>query len=107
MLQTIADREQGITEIVRALDGHRTWLEASGELTNRRRTRLAERVREQVARTLQRVAWQEKGGAAELESSLDTLVNGDETPYDVAARIVRAALADDSASDGNAPPAAG
>ena len=107
VLQTIADRERGITELVSALDGHRTWLEASGELTNRRRTRLAERVREQVARTLQRVAWQEKGGAAELESSLDTLVNGDETPYDVAARIVRAALADDSASDGNAPPAAG
>ena len=107
VLQTIADKERGITELISALDGHRTWLQTSGELINRRRARLAERVREQVARTLQRVAWQEKGGAAELESSLDTLVNGDETPYDVAARIVRAALADDSAPDGNAPPAAG
>ena len=107
VLQTIADRDGGISDLADALDRHRTWLTDSGELINRRRNRLAERVRDQVARTLQRVAWQEKGGASELESSLDALVNGGETPYDVAARIVRAALGGGSAPDGNAPPAAG
>ena len=40
---------------------------------------------------LERQVWQEGGGNEALESALDALVGGTETPYDVAARIVRAA----------------
>ena len=40
---------------------------------------------------LERQVWQERGGNEALESALDALVGGTETPYDVAARIVRAA----------------
>ena len=98
VLQTIADRETGIAELADALDRHRTWLTDSGELLQRRRARLAERVRDQVERTLQRHVWRERGGDDLLASALDALVSGTETPYDVAARIVRAA-----AQEGNAP----
>ena len=98
VLQTIADRETGIAELADALDRHRTWLTDSGELLQRRRARLAERVRDQVGRTLQRHVWRERGGDDLLASALDALVSGTETPYDVAARIVRAA-----AQEGNAP----
>ncbi|NLG61547.1 MAG: methylmalonyl Co-A mutase-associated GTPase MeaB [Candidatus Cloacimonetes bacterium] len=91
VLQTIADQEKGVAELADALDRHRAWLRESGELLERRRTRVADRVRDEVHRMLDRQVWQERGGEAILESSLDALVAGAETPYDVAARIVRAA----------------
>ena len=74
-----------------ALDRHVAWLRASGELEERRRSRLSDRVRDEVRRMLERQVWQEGGGNEALESALDALVGGTETPYDVAARIVRAA----------------
>src|SRR5690606_20251569 len=86
-----ADQEKGVAELADALDRHRAWLRESGELLERRRTRVADRVRDEVHRMLDRQVWQERGGEAILESSLDALVAGAETPYDVAARIVRAA----------------
>jgi putative protein kinase ArgK-like GTPase of G3E family len=69
---------------------HRDWLAASGELSRRRRQRLAERVREEVGRALALRVWEEQGGAASLEAALPELESGTATPYEVAARIVRA-----------------
>ncbi len=91
VLQTIADQDKGVAELGDALDRHLAWLRESGELEERRRTRLADRVRDEVRRMLERQVWQERGGEDALESALDALVEGVETPYDVAARIVRAA----------------
>lgn len=91
VLQTIADQDKGVAELGDALDRHLAWLRESGGLEERRRTRLADRVRDEVRRMLERQVWQERGGEDALESALDALVEGVETPYDVAARIVRAA----------------
>lgn len=91
VLQTVASTGQGVDGLVEALDRHHAWLEASGELGRRRRRRLAERVREAVDRGLRQRAWTEAGGAAILEESLPALEAGTITPYEVAARIVRAA----------------
>src|SRR5690606_25367619 len=90
VLQTVAETGQGVDALVEALDRHRAWLEASGELTRRRRRRLAERVREAVERGLRLKVWTEKDGEAILEESLPALEAGTITPYEVAARIVRA-----------------
>src|SRR5690606_7836213 len=90
VLQTVAASGQGVDALVEALDRHRAWLEASGELAGRRRRRLAERVREAVDRGLRERAWTEAGGAAILEESLPALEAGRITPYEVAERIVRA-----------------
>ncbi len=100
VLQTIADQEKGIAELAAALDGHRAWLGESGELQARRRRRVADRVRDEVRRMLERQVWQDHGGEVVLEASLDALVEGSQTPYDVAARIVRAAAGNDSGSAG-------
>jgi LAO/AO transport system kinase len=88
VLKTTAETGEGVPELVVALDDHRAWLDRSGELSTRRRQRLAERVREEVARALLTTAWVERGGAEALDQALPDLEAGTTTPYDVAARIV-------------------
>jgi LAO/AO transport system kinase len=92
VLKTIAEKPEGVAELAAALAQHRAWLDASGELVERRRRRLAERVRDEVARTLLLATWQNRGGQDILAAALPALESGRETPYEVAARIVRAAL---------------
>ena len=89
VLQTIAETGKGVPELVEALDRHRSWLESSGERGRRRRSRMADRVREEVDRRLRRRAWIDGGGAAILEEALGDLEAGRVTPYDVAARITQ------------------
>jgi LAO/AO transport system kinase len=90
VLKTVADTGTGVAELAAALDRHRDWLAESGELSRRRQQRLAERVRDEVARALLRTAWLEQGGAEALQQALPALEAGQTTPYDVAARIVAA-----------------
>jgi len=92
VLLTVASEGKGVDEVIDAVSRHRAWLEASGELIRRRRARLAERVRGVVARELNRITWTEKAGAEILDASLDALESGEVTPYEVAVRIVRAAV---------------
>jgi LAO/AO transport system kinase len=88
VLKTTAETGEGAPELAAAIDQHRAWLSGTGELSRRRRRRFAERVREEVARSLQRMAWDEQGGAAALEAALPALEAGTTTPYEVAATIV-------------------
>jgi LAO/AO transport system kinase len=90
VLQTVAESGKGVSEVAAALDQHRAWLEASGELVRRRQSRAAERVREVVGRGISEHVWQERGGEAILQEALPDLLSGQATPYEVAARIVRA-----------------
>jgi LAO/AO transport system kinase len=93
VLKTIAETGEGVQELAVALQAHRSWLDASGELHRRRRQRLKERVRDEVARMLLATVWVEQGGAQLLEENLAGLETGTVTPYEVAARIVHAAAA--------------
>jgi LAO/AO transport system kinase len=88
VLQTVAEKGEGVPALLDALAEHRAWLVATGGLAQRRRQRLADRVREAVARELQRRAWHD--GEAILQQALPEMERGDLTPYQVAARIVRA-----------------
>jgi len=90
VLKTVAEQGTGVDELVAALGRHRDWLVASGKLSEKRRERLDRRVRDAVARQLARTAWEERGGEAILKESLEALESGRESPYAVAARIVRA-----------------
>lgn len=93
VLRTIAETGEGVEELAATLDRHFAWLCESGELSRRRRARLGERVREVVRRELVRAAWLERGGEEILDEALAGLESGELSPYDVAARIVRAAMA--------------
>jgi LAO/AO transport system kinase len=90
VLLTTAETGEGVDELVERLDGHQSWMEASGELARRRRARLEERVRDAVRQRLLAQVWREGPGGKILESSLEDLEAGRTTPYEVAARIVRA-----------------
>ncbi len=92
VFETIASEGKGIDALAGALDEHWRWLAESGTLAKRRRERLARRVRETVERALARVTWEERGGDAMLAEAMDALEAGETTPYEVSARIVRAAL---------------
>ncbi|MDP9349628.1 MAG: methylmalonyl Co-A mutase-associated GTPase MeaB [Gemmatimonadota bacterium] len=89
VLKTVAQSGEGLEELVRTIDRHRVYLEESGELSRRRQSRLAERVRAVVERRIRRLAWVDGGGEEILEESLPALESGAESPYTVAARIVR------------------
>ena len=90
VLLTQAEGGEGVAELVEKLDAHAAWLEETGELARRRRARLEERVRDAVQQGLLLRAWQDGEGAAILEEAMPGLETGETTPYEVAARIVRA-----------------
>jgi LAO/AO transport system kinase len=90
VLLTTAETGEGMDPLVAALDAHAAWLAGSGELARRRRARLEERVRDAVKQRLLARAWREGSGPSILESALPGLERGETTPYEVAARIVRA-----------------
>jgi LAO/AO transport system kinase len=90
VLQTVAETSKGVPELIATLARHRDWLSSSGELAERRRKRLKERVREAVERQLQSVVWRDRGGERMLEDALGDMESGKSTPYVVADRILAA-----------------
>lgn len=88
VLLTTATKGEGADALVAALDRHFTWLEASGELIERRRKRLAARTREVVDRAMHRWVWQESRAADLLRDRIDDVAAGRVSPYDLAQEIV-------------------
>jgi len=88
VLQTVAQRGEGISALIDALDRHRAYLEASGRLALRRRERLAERTRAAVNRAVQQWVWEGSGAEAILTQALDDMTAGTRSPYEVAAEIL-------------------
>ena len=84
VLGTAAAKEQGIDELVEALDRHFRYLERSGTLRTRRRARLRERVVEVVEDKTRRRLWGDAATNAWLEERLPSLESGAETPFGIA-----------------------
>jgi LAO/AO transport system kinase len=90
VIKTVAQNGDGVDQVLATLDAHAVYLRESGELSRRRQARLAERVRGVVDRLLRLHAWGEGPGTEILARALPALESGDESPYEVGARIVRA-----------------
>lgn len=88
VLGTVASTGAGVDELAAALDRHYTYLEATGQLLERRRRRLAARTRAVLERGVQR--WLVEATRAEelLRQRLDEVADGRRSPYDVAAEIL-------------------
>ena len=84
VLRTVAVQDEGITELVEALDRHFRYLEESGTLRERRRTRLRERVVEVVEDKTRRRLWTDAGTNQWLEERLPDLETGAATPFAIA-----------------------
>jgi LAO/AO transport system kinase len=85
---TIAAKGDGVDELVAALDRHHEWLDANGELARRRKTRMRDRTRDVVDRSLRRWAWSESRAAALIDEKLDEVADGRLSPYELADTIV-------------------
>jgi LAO/AO transport system kinase len=81
-------RNEGVAELVDAIERHVRYLTESGELTRRRRDRLARHTREVVDRSLRQLVWDEGGGEAALRAGLERVTGGSATPYELAHQIL-------------------
>jgi LAO/AO transport system kinase len=88
VLLASAVKNEGIEELMAALDRHHAWLETSGELARRRRRRLLERTRDVVDRATRRWIWDETQAERLIGERLDELAEGRVSPYDIAADIL-------------------
>ena len=84
VLQSVAARGEGIEELLGALDRHFRYLESSGELRGRRRTRLRERVVEVVEQKVRQRLWTDPATEAWVAERLPAMEAGRETPFGVA-----------------------
>jgi LAO/AO transport system kinase len=84
VVTTVAARDEGIPDVLAALERHASYLDASGELRTRRRARLRERVAEVVEQKVRQRLWSDPATAAWLAERLPALEAGDEHPFGVA-----------------------
>ncbi len=84
VLRTIAAQGEGITDVLDAVDRHFRYLEGSGELRERRRQRLRERVMEIVEMQLRGRLWHDPETMGWLEAQLPSLEAGSIAPFAVA-----------------------
>jgi len=88
VLLASAAKGEGIDAIVAAVATHQAAIEATGELTERRRRRLALRTREVVSRAVERWVWREAKTEALIAERIDDMFEGRMSPYEVAALVV-------------------
>lgn len=89
VLSAVATRQEGITEIVTALDRHFAYLQQSGTLRTRRRERLRERVMDVVEQKVSDRLWKDSRTKAWLDEQLPSVEQGTATPFAVADQLLR------------------
>ncbi|MCI0686326.1 MAG: methylmalonyl Co-A mutase-associated GTPase MeaB [Sporichthyaceae bacterium] len=87
IVRTVAVRNEGIDELIAALDKHRGWLTETGELTRRRHRRVADEI-EAIAVTALRERIGDLHGDQRLEALADRVLAGELDPYLAADELV-------------------
>lgn len=80
IVKTVAQKGEGLDEVVAEIENHRAWLESSGELA-RRRTRRARDEIEAIAVTALRKRWGDVHGRSELDELATAVAAGESDPY--------------------------
>jgi LAO/AO transport system kinase len=89
VLSAVATKQEGIGDLVAALDRHFTYLEQSGTLRSRRRERMRERVMDVVQQKVSDRLWKDARTKAWLEEQLPGVEEGSSTPFAVADELLR------------------
>jgi LAO/AO transport system kinase len=89
VLSAIATKQEGITEMVAALDRHFAYLEQTGTLRARRRERMRERVMDVVERKVRDRLWKNSRTMTWLDEQLPSVEEGRSTPFAVADQLLR------------------
>ncbi len=88
VLNSVAVKGEGVTELLAALERHFAFLERSSELRVRRRRRLRERVVEIVEQKTRQRLWTDNATVAWLDGRLADLETGGATPFAVADELL-------------------
>jgi LAO/AO transport system kinase len=88
VLPAVAVKGEGVAEAVAALDRHFGYLERSGELRERRRKRLRERVVDVVERLVRRRLWGDQATEQWIADRLPELEQGSLSPYGAATALL-------------------
>ena len=89
VLSAVATKQEGISELVAALDRHFAYLEQTGTLRARRRERMRERVIDVVERKVRDRLWQDSRTMTWLDEQLPSVEEGRSTPFAVADQLLR------------------
>ena len=84
VLRTVAQKGEGISDLITALDRHVRYLETSGELRKRRRQRLREQVIDITEHKIRQRLWRDEATNAFIDAALPALEAGAATPFTVA-----------------------
>jgi LAO/AO transport system kinase len=95
VVSTVAVRDQGVDDLVAALDAHRAWLDRSGARAVRRRARAAAEI-EAIALEQVRSRIGDVRGAGALPGLADRVVAGELDPYGAADALLGTAVPADS-----------
>jgi LAO/AO transport system kinase len=89
IVKTVAsrDKDNGIDEVLEKIEGHRAWLESSGEAHRRRRERAAREI-EAIALAFLRERMGDVRGSAALGALADRVVAGECDPYSAADELL-------------------
>ena len=88
VLRAVASAGDGVTDLVSALDRHFAYLERAGELRQRRRRRLRERVVDVVEQKVRRRLWSDNDTNAWLDERLPGLETGATNPFAIADELL-------------------
>ncbi|WP_037572730.1 methylmalonyl Co-A mutase-associated GTPase MeaB [Phaeacidiphilus oryzae] len=89
IVKTVAARQEGVDELVEALEKHRAWMDEHGVLAERRRARAAREV-ETIAVTALRERIGDLGGDERLGALAHRVVEGELDPYAAADQLLAA-----------------
>ena len=87
IVKTQAVDGRGIDDVAALIHQHRTFLQNSGGLSERRRIRLKRRIREIISRQLHFDFWTPER-ASEFEDKIEQVHDRSTTPYDVAEKLI-------------------
>ena len=88
VLRAVASAGEGVPDLVEALDRHFAYLERGGELRERRRRRLRERVIDVVEHKVRRRLWSDERTNAWLDERLSELETGATNPFAIADELL-------------------
>jgi LAO/AO transport system kinase len=89
ILKTVASRNEGIDEVVAAIEDRLSWMKGNGVLVERRRSRARDEI-EAIAMTALRSRFAHLHGDARLDVLAAKVADGDTDPYAAADELIAA-----------------
>ncbi|WP_436932308.1 methylmalonyl Co-A mutase-associated GTPase MeaB [Halosimplex halobium] len=88
IVETVANRGEGIDDLVAAMDDHRAHLVASGQLESKARTRYAEEIRTLLREDVRELLAEEIEARGGLDERVDAVLRRETDPYTVAEELL-------------------